>query len=105
MLAGRCAELDLLIADFIWKEYEAGALQPAFSLLDVLSELGFRIPDRFLVACLYHGGDPRSEIERLSSLFSRITSYNVCYTKLLRAWALNADRMKLFHDIRTFQYK
>lgn len=69
-LSSRCGELDLLIADFIWNAYENGELQPAFSLLDVLSELGFRIPDRFLVACMYHGGDPRSEIERLSGLFS-----------------------------------
>ncbi len=90
MLALRCAELDLLIADFIWKEYEDGALQPAFSLLDALSELGFTIPDRFLVACLYHGGDPRSEIERLSSLFSSAQLTDAVRT-LERARALYAE--------------
>lgn len=70
LLGARCAGLDSLIADFIWDAFENGELQPAFSLLDVLTELGFAIPDRFLVACLYHGENPAEGIERVSGLFT-----------------------------------
>ena len=48
----------------------------------------------------WHGGISRSRIENIHAGRCRITSYNVCYTKLLRVDALRAsNRISLYQKM------
>jgi tetratricopeptide (TPR) repeat protein len=67
---GRKARLDRHIASYLWLMHEKGLLLPEFALLAVFDELGFTVPDSFIVSCLYRMQDPASGIEGISSRFS-----------------------------------
>ncbi|ULQ59767.1 tetratricopeptide repeat protein [Brucepastera parasyntrophica] len=63
--------LDMSIARFLWTKYEKGSLLPTLELFDVLNELGYTIPDSFLIRCLYHNNDPVSLAKKLEQFFSK----------------------------------
>lgn len=102
-LGSRCVALDLLLADFIWNAYVKGELQPTFSLLGALQELGFKIPDEFLVACLYHGGNPAEEIQRMAPLFAAAGLYEavLALERARKAFSdgAEADALALARDV------
>jgi len=61
--------LDLRVGRFLWSLHEAGTLQPVHALYDIFNELGFSVPDSFLVNSIYHSSDPGAELELVRDAF------------------------------------
>ncbi|HKL87290.1 MAG TPA: hypothetical protein VJ861_13260 [Treponemataceae bacterium] len=53
-LKDRINVLDHIVADYVWKMYQNGELQPVKSLYDTLEDLQYELPDSFKVSCLFH---------------------------------------------------
>lgn len=53
-LKDRLEPLDLIVAEFLWKKYQKGELQPVESLYTIFKELQFDLPDSFKVCCLFY---------------------------------------------------
>ncbi len=68
-LSGNKQQLDERIGRFLWSLHEAGALQPDYALFGVFNELGFSVPDSFLVNSLYHSPDPGAELALVREAF------------------------------------
>lgn len=53
-LKNRIEYLDNIIAQYIWKKYQKGALQPVEYLYTFFEELTYELPDSFKVSCLFY---------------------------------------------------
>lgn len=70
LLGFRCAELDKLLARWLWNSYMNGILQAGFPLMEILDKLGFSVPDSFMVNCIYHAPNPQEAVKSLNRPFS-----------------------------------